>query len=337
MEAPRKGNGQDFDPNIPWRMYHGDKFPGFPQHPHRGFETLTATIDGLIDHTDSEGNAGRYGNGDHQWMTAGKGIVHGENFPLIYEEKPNHTRFFQIWLNLPSKDKMVDPDFVMHWAEDIKKIVSEDKLVCTTVFAGDIGGITGLPPPKNSWANNVSNEVTVLHITIKPGGVFTLPAAIGGKGINRMAYWIEGNKLSVNSDIIKDQCAITLDASISASFTNTNTESYTSESKKVSPLVTEILLLQGMPIKEPVVQHGPFVMNTNQEIQQAFADYRRTEFGGWPWADTAVVFPRFKGRFALQKGIEERPPNYVPITSEESGEILEELEPLSKDPIINEF
>jgi hypothetical protein len=83
------------------------------QHPHRGFETVTATITGVIDHTDSAGNAGRYGHGDLQWMTAGRGIVHAEMFPLINTNSDNPTRFFQIWLNLPAKHKMVEPAFVM--------------------------------------------------------------------------------------------------------------------------------------------------------------------------------------------------------------------------------
>lgn len=113
MEAPRRGNGQDFDPNADYRMYHGDRIPGFPQHPHRGFETVTVTMNGLADHTDSLGNAGRYGEGDLQWMTAGKGIVHGELFPLIHQDKPNPLRLFQLWLNLPKKSKMVDPCFRM--------------------------------------------------------------------------------------------------------------------------------------------------------------------------------------------------------------------------------
>jgi redox-sensitive bicupin YhaK (pirin superfamily) len=113
MQAPRRGNGADFDPRSPYRMYHGDRIPGFPQHPHRGFETVTATMEGTIDHTDSVGNAGRYGHGDLQWMTAGKGVVHGEMFPLVNDKSPNTLRLFQIWLNLPRVNKMVDPAFAM--------------------------------------------------------------------------------------------------------------------------------------------------------------------------------------------------------------------------------
>lgn len=108
MEAPRTGNGQDFH-SQPYKMYHGKRVPGFPQHPHRGFETITATMDGIIDHADSVGNAGRYGMGDLQWMTAGRGVVHSEMFPLIKQQQNNPTRFFQIWLNLPAAQKMVDP------------------------------------------------------------------------------------------------------------------------------------------------------------------------------------------------------------------------------------
>ncbi len=133
MQAPRRGNGADFNPSAPYRMYHGERIPGmqprlnmfsedaslsqmwagFPQHPHRGLETVTATLEGIIDHSDSMGNAGRYGGGDLQWMTAGSGIVHGEMFPLINQDAPNRLRLFQIWLNLPKKSKMTNPGFAM--------------------------------------------------------------------------------------------------------------------------------------------------------------------------------------------------------------------------------
>jgi redox-sensitive bicupin YhaK (pirin superfamily) len=142
MQAPRRGNGADFNPDASFRMYHGDRIPGFPQHPHRGFETVTATLEGLIDHSDSVGNAGRYGHGDLQWMTAGKGIVHGENFPLVNKDAPNTLRLFQIWLNLPSKSKMVEPAFKMHWAEEIPKVKSADGLTEILVWAGSILGAT---------------------------------------------------------------------------------------------------------------------------------------------------------------------------------------------------
>lgn len=113
MQAPKRGNGADFSPTAPYRMYHGDKIPGFPQHPHCGFETLTATVSGIIDHSDSMGGAGRYGNGDLQWMTAGKGICHCEMFPLVNDKGPNTLKLFQIWLNLPASSKRVDPAYVM--------------------------------------------------------------------------------------------------------------------------------------------------------------------------------------------------------------------------------
>ena len=113
--------GQDFEGKDGWRMYHGQTVPGFPQHPHRGFETVTIVRRGLIDHSDSLGAAARFGGGDVQWLTAGAGIVHSEMFPLLDAKGPNPVELFQIWLNLPAEDKLVPPHFSMLWDRDIPR------------------------------------------------------------------------------------------------------------------------------------------------------------------------------------------------------------------------
>ena len=118
--------GMDFSGSEGWSMYHGSIVPGFPQHPHRGFETVTYVRQGFIDHSDSLGAAARFGRGDVQWLTAGAGIVHCEMFPLLDRTSPNTTELFQIWLNLPSEDKMVDPYFTMQWSEEIPRLELAD-------------------------------------------------------------------------------------------------------------------------------------------------------------------------------------------------------------------
>jgi redox-sensitive bicupin YhaK (pirin superfamily) len=300
MEAPRRGNGQDFSPNQPYRMYHGTKVPGFPQHPHRGFETITATIEGLIDHADSAGNGGRYGEGDLQWMTAGAGIVHSEMFPLLKTDEPNPLRFFQIWLNLPAKSKFVKPAFGMFWANTVPVYTSDDGKVKATLWVGhNYLGVRKNPnmPPPDSWASDESNDVVLSHITIQPGGKFTLPKA-HESSVNRSLYYIEGNSGSlVDGNLIGAKVSLTL---------NPN-EEVLLEVPETATVAGEFLWMQGKPISEPVAQYGPFVMNTQQEIAQAFSDYHRTEFGGWPWPRDDMVFPAEKGRFALFNGEESFP------------------------------
>src|SRR5512143_1725649 len=132
--------GQDFEGKDGWRMYHGETVPGFPPHPHRGFETVTIVRKGLIDHSDSLGAAARFGGGDVQWLTAGKGIVHSEMFPLLDRARPNLVELFEIWLNLPHADKMVEPHFAMLWNKDIPRHEPAPG-VEITVVAGAIGGV----------------------------------------------------------------------------------------------------------------------------------------------------------------------------------------------------
>ena len=118
-ELTGRNIGQDFSGKEGWNMYHGKTIPGFPYHPHRGFETVTVVEEGVIDHTDSLGAAGRFSAGDTQWMTAGKGVLHSEMFPLLNTDKGNPLELFQIWLNLPKASKFVQPHFKMLWKEYI--------------------------------------------------------------------------------------------------------------------------------------------------------------------------------------------------------------------------
>lgn len=277
--------GMDFDIKDGWRMYHGDKVPGFPVHPHRGFETVTIVQQGLVDHADSMGAAGRYGSGDVQWMTAGKGIQHSEMFPLVNTNKPNTLELFQVWLNLPAINKMVEPHFSMFWAQNIPQKVFTDKSgsqVNVNIIAGELDGQKALSPPPDSWAGNPENYVAIWTIVMTPGASWVLPAA--EQGLNRSLYYYRGKSLEIDGEEVLSQYKIELQSDVDVELNNTNEES-------------RMLLLQGRPIKEPVAQYGPFVMNTNNEIQQAMQDYQATEFGGWPWPRHDPVHAD-KGRFA---------------------------------------
>jgi redox-sensitive bicupin YhaK (pirin superfamily) len=287
MQVPNKiGNGSDFDQEAPYRMYHGKRIPGFPQHPHRGFETITCTIQGLIDHTDSLGTAGRYGNGDLNWTTTGKGIVHGENFPLINQKENNTCRFFQLWLNLPRKSKLVEPAIQMHWLEEIPVYKSKDGNARVTVWAGEFHGVQPLPPPKDSWANDPKHDVGVWFIELEQNGTIELPPSL--VGTNRSLYFITGQEILVNNESLPVKHFAHIKDNQKIHIVNSGSS------------LVEILVLQGQPINEPIAQHGPFVMNSREEIFQAFQEYQTTGFGGWPWDEDAVVFPASEGRFLLQ-------------------------------------
>ena len=256
----------------------------------------------MIDHADSVGNAGRYGKGDLQWMTAGQGVVHSEMFPLIKDDDYNPTRFFQIWLNLPAKSKMVKPGFAMFWAPDVPEWTDESKLASVTIWAGVnyFNVKKNNAPPPDSWASDPENDVAVMHITIQPGGKLTLPAANTGKNVSRTLFYIEGAEgaMKVGEQEISAKVLVKVEAD----------EDVDLEMDAAATEPGEFLLLQGKPIDEPVAQHGPFVMNTRAEIQQAFMDYQRTQFGGWPWPRDDMVFERTKDRFALLDGKEIEPP-----------------------------
>lgn len=288
--------GQDFSPSQDWRMYHGSTIPGFPFHPHRGFETITINKEGVVDHSDSLGAAGRFMAGDVQWMTAGKGVQHSEMFPLVNENGANPLEIFQIWLNLPKAAKMVEPHFKMLWNQDIPILQHHDRSGASTevqIVAGKLGEIRALKSTPDSWAANPENAVGVFTVKMEAGAEWILPKT--NPKATRSIFFYKGESLQVEDAQVTVQSIIEAEAGEDIQLKNGSVDAY-------------LLILEGKPIGEPVVQYGPFVMNTEQEIRDAFQEYQRTQFGGWPWTEKEVVHNRNKGRFALHSdGQEELP------------------------------
>ena len=277
--------GQDFVIKDGWRMYHGRNIPGFPYHPHRGFETITINKEGVVDHSDSLGASGRFMAGDVQWMTAGKGIQHSEMFPLIYEEKENPLEIFQIWLNLPKAKKFVEPHFRMLWKKMIPIIEEKDienRKTEITLVAGVYNEKQAASPTPDSWAADKDNNVNVWTVKMQKNAVWDIPTS--DTDHDRTIYFYRGSEITIGSNKIKEYHLIEVDSREKIQILNGSEDAY-------------FLILQGKPINEPVAQHGPFVMNTEQEIHEAFAEYRKTQFGGWPWAEQEVVHSRDAGVF----------------------------------------
>ncbi len=289
--------GNDFQIKDGWRMYHGKTIPGFPVHPHRGFETVTVVRKGIVDHSDSLGGAGRYGHGDVQWMTAGKGIQHAEMFPLVNQDAPNPLELFQIWLNLPKKSKFVEPHYSMLWREQIPVVTRMDpdgRKTRMEIVAGSMEGFNAPDPAPHSWAATSENEVAIWYIEMEPKAGCSLPPASGD--INRTLYFFEGDQLAINGTPVASGNLAEVEAKNPMQLLNGNTTG-------------RVLLLQGRAIEEPVVNYGPFVMNTEGEIRQTYLDYRENQFGGWPWPRPDQVHSGDKGRFALHPdGQEHFPP-----------------------------
>ena len=295
--------GQDFEGVDGWRMYHGDVVPGFPQHPHRGFETVTIIRRGYIDHSDSLGAAARFGAGDVQWLTAGAGVVHSEMFPLLNREGPNTLELFQIWLNLPSKDKLVEPYFTMLWDREIPRRVFTDAAGRRTevmIIAGALEGTMPLAPPPHSWASQPESDLAIWSISLEKDATWTVPPATGPHTVRTLNFFA-GTSLRVAGRLVTGPSAVQVQAN----------QPITIEAVD-GP--ADVLLLQGRPIGEPVAQYGPFVMNTPEELQRAFSDYQRTLFGGWPWPENAPVHGRDPMRFAkhadgrIERVVEEATP-----------------------------
>lgn len=333
--------GSDFSARDGWSMYHGEVVPGFPEHPHRGFETVTLARRGYIDHSDSLGATARFGQGDAQWMTAGAGVVHSEMFPLVRRDAPNPTELFQIWLNLPRADKMTPAYFTMLWSEelptlsvraggggaggagevrrvaasvtplrDLRPSPERPPAVELTAVAGRFGGVTPPSPPPSSWASRPESAVAIWSMRFEAGSAVTLPPA--PEGARRTLYVFEGAEgASLRAGVASG------DEPLSPPLGPLTERASVGHAVSLRPEApahlraeggwVEALLLQGRPIGEPVVQHGPFVMCSRDEIMQTIRDYQRTGFGGWGWGRRDPVHAREAGRFAVHAdGREER-------------------------------
>jgi redox-sensitive bicupin YhaK (pirin superfamily) len=287
--------GNDFDLNNDFKMYHGYTVPGFPAHPHRGFETVTIVLEGYVDHFDSSGASGRYGDGDVQWMTAGKGMQHCEMFPCLHDKAPNPLELFQIWLNLPKARKFVEPYYKMLWSETVpfQPIAENDREVAKVkVIAGEIFENQTKCPAPDSVASDDDAEVVIALIDIKANETLTLAAV--PSGVERTLYFYQGEQIVVDGEPVNAKTGMMLTAD--------------ALTLKNGAQTAKCLLLQGRPIGEPVAAYGPFVMNTRAEITEAYEDYQKTRFGGWPWEKADPVHPRNEGRIAkYADGTSERP------------------------------
>ena len=280
--------GQDFEDIDGWNMYHGTKVPGFPAHPHSGFETVSIVTKGMVDHSDSLGATGRFGEGDVQWLTAGKGVQHAEMFPLLNKDS-NPFEIFQLWLNLPGKSKKADPYYKMLWSEDIPNIIEKDdkgRMTSIKLIAGAFRDKAALSPPPDSWAADPNNHLQIWTMRMEAEAVFTVPPL--AEDVTRSLFFYQGDTITIGVTEISSNHLIELNPRQEIQIKNSSKEGF-------------LLFLQGRPINEPVLQYGPFVANSDAKLQETIQAYQRTEFGGWPWTSEDPVHDKNAGRFIMNR------------------------------------
>lgn len=236
---------------------------GTPWHPHRGFETVTYMIDGTFEHADSQGGGGTITNGDTQWMTAGSGILHIEKPPEELVVTGGLFHGFQLWVNLPRADKLIDPRYQDLRGREVGLATTADAGVLLRIIAGDIGGVHG--------PGVTHTPISLLHATLAPSARLDLPWR---RDFNALAYVLSGSGTAGDRPIGEGQLAVygagdslTIEAAA-------RQESRTPE--------LDVLILGGRPIREPVAWAGPFVMNTRAEVIQAFEDFQAGRLGQIP-------------------------------------------------------
>ncbi|HEX7341315.1 MAG TPA: pirin family protein [Rhodanobacteraceae bacterium] len=230
----------------------GDYIAGFPEHPHRGFETVTYMLDGRMRHGDNQGNSGLLTAGSVQWMTAGRGIVHSE----MPEQEEGLMRGFQLWVNLPAADKMTAPRYQDIAPEAIPE-VDPAAGVHVRVIAGNFGGITGP-------VSGVATEPLYLDIALAPGGKVSVPVPVSH---HAFAYVFDGEGVTLGSsgDALAHRELAVLDDGDGVML-------------EAGPSAARLLLVAGKPLNEPVARYGPFVMNNTRQIHEAIADFQAGRF-----------------------------------------------------------
>jgi len=238
---------------------------GTPWHPHRGFETVTYMIDGLLRHEDSHGGGGVITDGDTQWMTAGSGLLHIETPPEEVVVKGGLFHGFQLWVNLPAAQKWNEPRYQDLRGGDVTLLTSPDGGSLVRLIAGSVDGHDG---PGSTYT-----PITLIHATLEPGARLTVPWR---PDFNALAYTLAGRGTVGNDDRPIEMGQLAL-------FGNGDSITVTAETSQESRAPKlDVLLLGGRPIKEPVAWYGPFVMNTRAELQQAFDDFQAGKLGTIP-------------------------------------------------------
>ncbi|MFI1952567.1 pirin family protein [Streptomyces xinghaiensis] len=238
---------------------------GTPWHPHRGFETVTYIIDGIFDHQDSNGGGGTITNGDTQWMTAGAGLLHIEAPPEQLVLSGGLFHGLQLWVNLPAKDKMMAPRYQDIRGGSVQLLTSPDGGALLRVIAGELDGHRG--------PGITHTPITMVHATLAPGAEITLPWR---EDFNGLAYVLAGRG-SAGAERRPVRLGQTAVFGAGSSLTVRADEKQDSRTPDL-----EVVLLGGRPIREPMAHYGPFVMNTREELQQAFEDFQKGRLGTVP-------------------------------------------------------
>ena len=260
-----KASFSEFDPFLlldemgPMELGAGEA-KGAPDHPHRGFETVTYLLSGDMEHKDSRGHAGRLSPGDVQWMTAGAGVIHSEMPTPEFARSGGRMHGFQLWVNLPKRDKMMKPRYQEIPSGEIPKATSPDGLVNVSVIAGEAMGEKAVIETRT--------PIIYLHYRIKPGGVATQQVP---DDYNAFAYIIEGEGLFGSESERAEDGQMVL-------FARDGDEILIGNPVDAETTL-EVLLIAGVPLNEPISRYGPFVMNTQAEIRQAIEDYRLGRMG----------------------------------------------------------